>query len=337
MGQPHTLRRLNRRHVVQALMEAPTLTRPQLAGQLGLSKVTVASIVQELFLHGIVGLSAVPNQSIGRTPQAVHLSPTVGTALAVDLQSHIIQQQVFPLQGTPMSPSHCLISPQDIVSAAVRMIQDVHAAAPFGPLSSVVVSVPAPVDALGRVREPNALSAFDPAPLLAVAQQLQLDIVYENDANLVALALASIYPDATALAAVIERPTGIGMGLILNGQLYRGPQGRAGELGNAPWPGAHGVACIEQLPLAERLDATAYSLAGLSIGLDLEHLLLVFEEAEALAARLRPLLDPAVALTLPPASSGLPLQGAGLLARRRACTYFLESLSNLRNLEPHVA
>jgi predicted NBD/HSP70 family sugar kinase len=337
MGQPQTLRRLNRRHVVQALLDAPVLTRPQLAGQLGLSKVTIAAIVQELLEHQIVGLSALPGQSTGRTPQAVQLSPAVGTALAIDLQSHSIQQQALPLQGNPTPPTHHLISPQDVVPAAVRMIQEVHAAAPFGSLSSVVVSVPAPVDALGRVREPNALSAFDPAPLLAVAQQLQLDIVYENDANLVALALSSSYPDATTLAAVIERPTGIGMGLILNGQLYRGPQGRAGELGNAPWPGKHGVACIEQLPLAERLDATAYSLAGLAIGLDLEHLLLVFEEAEALAARLRPLLDPAVTLTLPPASSGLPLQGAGLLARRRACTYFLESLSNLRSLESHVA
>ncbi|WP_184028789.1 ROK family transcriptional regulator [Deinococcus budaensis] len=337
MGQPQTLRKLNRRHVLQALLDAPALTRPQLAEQLGLSKVTVAAIVQELLEHQVVGLSALPGQAIGRTPQAVQLSPTIGTALAIDLQAHSIQGQAFSLHGDRTSSFGQLIAPQDVVSAAERIIREVYTTAPFGPLSSVVVSVPAPVDPLGRIGEPNALSSFDPTPLHAAARELELDVVYENDANLVALALSCCYPDSTTLAAVIERPTGIGMGLILNGQLYRGPQGRAGELGNAPWPGQQGVTCIEQLPVAERLDATAYSLAGLAIGLDLEHLLLVFEEAEQLASRLRRLLDPGVKLTLPPSSSGLPLQGAGLLARRRASARLLDSLADLRNLEPHVA
>ncbi|WP_216319305.1 ROK family transcriptional regulator [Deinococcus aestuarii] len=333
MGQPQTLRRLNRQQVLRALLDTQGLTRPQLAGQLGLSKVTVNAVVRELLEGGLVQLWAQPAGGSGRVPQGVRLSPAVGTALGLDLQPHGLQGHAVPLAGGHEQAYRRASAPGGVVEAAAALLREVHARAPFGPLGTVVLGVPAPVDARGRVGEPNALESFDASPVLAAARELRLELRFENDANLVALALAA---HGSTLATVIERPSGLGVGLLLQGQLYRGPQGRAGELGQAPWPTAQGARCIERLPVAERTEAAAYALAGLSTALDLERLILIGDQAPTLAARLRELL-PGVALSLPQDAAGMPLRGAALLARQWGRQRLLEDALHGKEARSHVA
>lgn len=336
MGQPQTLRRLNRQQVLRALLGTRVLTRPQLAERLGLSKVTVNAIVRELLEGGLVQLWAQPVGGSGRIPQGVGLHPAVGTALGLDLQAHGLQGHAVPLVGGHEQACQRASSPGGVWEDAAALMREVHARAPFGPLGTVVLGVPAPVDARGRMGEPNALGTFDASPVLAAAQELGLEVHFENDANLVALALAAQYPPGSTLATVIERPSGLGVGLTLQGQLYRGPHGRAGELGQSPWPTAQGARCLERLPVAERTEAAAYALAGLATALDLERLILIGDQAPALAARLRELL-PGVPLSLPQDAVGTPLRGAALLARQRGQQRLLEDALHWKEARPHVA
>ncbi|WP_102124781.1 ROK family transcriptional regulator [Deinococcus planocerae] len=336
MGQPQTLRRLNRRQVLRALLDAQVLTRPQLAERLGLSKVTVNAVVRELLDKGLVQLWAQPAGGSGRIPQGVRLNPAMGTALGLDLQLQRLHGRAVALGGGLERPCRRASSPGRVVEDAAALLREVHGRAPFGPLSTVVLGVPAPVDAQGRVGEPNALGPFDAEPVLTAARDLGLEVRFENDANLAALALAAQYPDHATLATVIERPSGIGVGLMLQGQLYRGPQGRAGELGQAPWPSSGGARCIESLPLAERTEAAAYALAGLASALDLERLILIGERSGPLAARLRE-LHPGVALSLPQDAAGTPLRGAVLLARQWGRERLLDDALHGKKATPYVA
>ncbi|GMA16923.1 hypothetical protein E5F05_16000 [Deinococcus metallilatus] len=82
MGQPQTLRRLNRQQVLRALLGTQVRTRPQFAEQLGLSKVTVTAIVRELLECG-------PHTLADRLQQ---LQPGVALSLPQDASG-------TPLQG----------------------------------------------------------------------------------------------------------------------------------------------------------------------------------------------------------------------------------------------
>lgn len=124
---------------------------------------------------------------------------------------------------------------------------------PTGSLLGVGISFGGPVTADGRqVVRSMHVSAWDGASLPAeLARRFQLPTVMENDANAAALAEASFGAGRNASSMLyVQVSTGIGAGLVLNGDLYRG-RGGAGELGhvvvdaNGPACGCGNRGCLE--------------------------------------------------------------------------------------------
>ncbi len=106
-----------------------------------------------------------------------------------------------------------------------------------GPLRAVGVSVPGPTDReRGVVLNPPNLPGWKEVPIGRVlSEAFGVEVKLENDAN--AAALAEWHFGAGRGArdlAYLTMSTGIGAGLILNGRLYRGAFGAAGEVGHAP-------------------------------------------------------------------------------------------------------
>ena len=102
-------------------------------------------------------------------------------------------------------------------------------------LKGVGTALPCYIDySEGVVREGNYIMALTNAPIRDLLQdRLQLPVVIENDANAAAIAEhrmgAGVGQNHMIYAALA---TGIGGGLILNGALYRGMHGMAGEIGH---------------------------------------------------------------------------------------------------------
>lgn len=346
MGQPKELRRGNRRKVIQLLFDQHNwnegrLTRPQLAELTGLSKVTVNAIVQELQDAGLLELARQEGDrgALGRVPQGIQLKRECGTVLAGDVQRGRIAFRVSAMTGHETSEHSLPCSQQQLLQALQQYIREVSVSKPFGPLRQVVLALPAPVSADGQVGEPNAVRELDTRQLQNWAHTNEIALTFENDANLAAFAAAEMFPDDPYLAALIERRSGTGLGLILDDQLYRGMSGKAGELGRSPWPTLHGSEVLEQLPDDERLRATTYLLASLAQTLDLQLLVLGLPEsrAHALAAALTPLLPPSIRLNLVEDVDRLTLDGASRRAMQLARSQFIDEVSMRVGGEPHVA
>ncbi len=116
-----------------------------------------------------------------------------------------------------------------------EVIQQItHWARELAPVDGIGVGVPGMVDEQGVVRLPPNLPAFDEFPLReALEQATGLPVRVENDADLYALgewrygaALGSRF------ALVLTLGTGVGTGMIVNGRILRGFQGRGGEGGH---------------------------------------------------------------------------------------------------------
>jgi predicted NBD/HSP70 family sugar kinase len=109
-------------------------------------------------------------------------------------------------------------------------------------LLRVVIGVPAAVDPKTglaslspNLRLPADRSLADLMAAGLMAQNLRCPVVVENDVNLAALAEATVErPDCDDALAFISFGTGVGMGLVVNGALWRGAFGRAGEIGYLP-------------------------------------------------------------------------------------------------------
>ena len=159
---------------------------------------------------------------------------------------------------------------------------------------------------------------------------------FANDANLVALATTRQTPGWSHVAVLVERPSGTGMGLLLGGKLYQGRHGRAGEIGRSRWPTPSGAQPLEHLPSTERLDATAFMLAGLVHTLDLQHVVLGLPQGRAFALqeKLSGLLDLSITIQLLPDVDDAVLRGAALLAREQAQEHLLERVEDLEETTP---
>ncbi|MGE4649252.1 MAG: ROK family protein [Myxococcota bacterium] len=117
-------------------------------------------------------------------------------------------------------------------------------------LDAVGISVPGPADAAsGRVLGPANLPGWRDVPVGAeLRAALGCPVRMENDANAAALAEWRFGAAAGFQNAVyLTMSTGVGGGIVLNGALYRGHEGHAGELGHVPveWEGER-CACGQQ-------------------------------------------------------------------------------------------
>ncbi|WP_245297403.1 ROK family protein [Rhizobium oryziradicis] len=119
-----------------------------------------------------------------------------------------------------------------------------------GDLLRVVIGVPAAVDPKTglaslspNLRLPADRSLANVMTAGLSAQNISCPVVVENDVNLAALAESTIaLPQGDDTLAFISFGTGVGMGLVVNGALWRGAFGRAGEIGYLPFgatPHAH--------------------------------------------------------------------------------------------------
>ena len=169
-------------------------------------------------------------QASGDVVVGVDIGGTKTALLAWDLTTDaVLAQDVFP---TPTE-----IGPEAMVDRLVAAIDALLAGCgqERAHLRGIGVAVPGLVDAeAGVVLTAGNLVGWSRVPLCDLLEaQLHIPVVIEHDAN--AAALGERWRGAARNLenfAFVALGTGIGVGIVLNGQLYRGAHHAAGELGD---------------------------------------------------------------------------------------------------------
>ena len=137
---------------------------------------------------------------------------------------------------------------EDIVNAIVAAVEscEIEAAKRVARIEAVSVAVPGSVHAQNRaiVNAPNVPAIVDFGLAEALETKLQRPVLIENDAN--AAALGEMWQGAARGSHTIvclTLGTGVGSGIILNGELWRGVDGTAGEIGHTSVDPFGGVKC----------------------------------------------------------------------------------------------
>jgi predicted NBD/HSP70 family sugar kinase len=246
------LRELSRSLVLRELSDAGPQTQASLVRATGLSRATVASIIDELRSDGRVGIST-GGKSIGRgrPPALVHLATDTHMVVGVDFGHAHLAVAIADLSGTilaerrePMDVHHAAEESLDRAAALIaELIVEAAAQGITDRPVMVGVGVPGPIEVVhasgngapgGRVCAGTVLpswAGYDPAAELA--KRTGLPVLAENDANLGALG-EQRFGAARGVDNVVfvKVSSGIGTGLILGGRLYRGSRGAAGEIGH---------------------------------------------------------------------------------------------------------
>ncbi|WP_190128149.1 ROK family transcriptional regulator [Streptomyces mashuensis] len=238
-GSQSSLHRANLERVVRAVRMAGSLTQAEIARATGLSAATVSNIVRELKDTGTVDVT--PTSSGGRRARSVSLSGDAGTVVGVDfghthlrvaignLAHRVLAEEAEPLD-VDASAAQGLARAEHLVN---RLIEK--AGIDRGKIIGVGLGVPGPIDVESGVLGSTAIlpgwAGTNPRDDLAA--RLDVPVHVDNDANLGALGelVWGAGRGATDLA-YIKVASGVGAGLVINGRIYRGPGGTAGEIGH---------------------------------------------------------------------------------------------------------
>ncbi|GEB53503.1 transcriptional regulator [Streptomyces cacaoi] len=240
-GSQSSLHRANLERVVRAVRMAGSLTQAEIARTTGLSAATVSNIVRELKEAGTVEVT--PTSSGGRRARAVSLSADAGLVVGVDFgHSHLrvaignLAHKVLSEDAEPIDVDASSAEGLDRAEAMVRrLVGTASAGSGRAKVIGVGLGVPGPIDigtgVLGSTAILPGWAGTNPRDDLAA--RLGVPVYVDNDANLGALGeqVWGAGHGAEDLA-YIKVASGVGAGLVISGQVYRGPGGTAGEIGH---------------------------------------------------------------------------------------------------------
>lgn len=214
------------------------ISRAQIAELTGLTKGTVSTIVNDLMKDHLVYEIGPGRSSGGRRPVMLMFNKVAGYAVGVDLgvnylltvltdlQGNIVHEQITPYQD---------LTYEEILSLLKKDLRTVIDQAPsstYG-IIGIGIGIPGIVGNDGTILFAPNLGWKDVDLKGVIHNEFQVPVWIDNEANTGALGekLYGAGQEASNLVYV-SVGIGIGTGIVLNGELYKGISGFSGEIGH---------------------------------------------------------------------------------------------------------
>ncbi|MFF4049878.1 ROK family transcriptional regulator [Streptomyces chartreusis] len=263
-ASPSTARAINDRLALRLLQQQGSLTAGQLKQLTGLSRPTVADLVERLTDAGLIAVvGKAGEQRRGPNAKLYGIVADRAHLAALDVRTEGVSLIVSDLVGTVLAEASAPIGGDagtgPAVEQAVALVERVVKEAGADRLHTVGIGAPGLIDpASGELRDSTGLPEWHRSLVAALQERLpEARVIVENETNLAALA-----EQRDGVAA--DRDTfvllwlghGTGAAVVLDGALRRGASGGTGEIGFLPVPGTTG------LPSAVDCEGGFHSLAG---------------------------------------------------------------------------
>ncbi|MET4925490.1 ROK family protein [Streptomyces sp. PSRA5] len=228
--------------VIETVRLSGTITRGEIAHRTGLTQQSVSRIARSLLDRGILIEDAQLRATSGKPRTPVRLRGAAAHALGIHIDPELLTAVVIDLDGAIVCTRTRSVSadtdPAEFVERVAALGRETLAEAggavrPEGFLG-IGVAVPGPVDiASGTVLGPPLMSAWGDLPLLYLLKDhFPCPVIMEKDSTAAAAGERWIGRDRRARDfAYLYLGTGVGTGLYLNGDIYRGVSSNAGEFG----------------------------------------------------------------------------------------------------------
>ncbi|MFB8414990.1 ROK family protein [Streptomyces albidoflavus] len=236
-------------------------TRGALQQATGLSRATVGHRLDRLFRAGWLreGPADPGGSPLGGRPSVrLEFDDRHGLVLAADLETRHARAAVLTLGGELLAehtgPLDIAAGPGPVLDTLGRWFAAllVQARSPADAVCGIGLAVPGPVDhATGRVVQPPIMPGWDGAPLpdlLGEAFRRHCGappppVLVDNDANLMAYGEQRHAHRDCAAFALVKVSTGIGAGVVVDGGIFRGVDGGAGDIGHIRVPAGQDARC----------------------------------------------------------------------------------------------
>lgn len=237
-GNQQLVKQINKTLVLEKVMNEAPISRAYIAKQLGLNKGTVSSLVSELIDEHLVFETGPGESSGGRRPVMLTFNKDAGYAIGVDLGVNYILSILTDLKGNVVREIYQHITNTEyehVFSIIKKSINDLIESAPDSPygIIGIGIGVPGIVNNQGEILIAPNLHWENVQLKEQIEKTFNLPVVIENEAN------AGAYGEKLFGAGkdfknmiYVSAGIGIGVGIIIDGELYTGNNGYSGEMGH---------------------------------------------------------------------------------------------------------
>ncbi len=292
------LRRRNRAMVIAAVRRGGQPSRTEIAATTALSHSTISAISSDLIGEGVLaeakGGDSAPTRR-GRPQVAIVLNPQAAFVVAAVLSLNFLSAALIDYAGNIVAERSIKLptlttARDELIARTVGIIAELaNDPTLSAPVMRIVLAIQGITDAASRALLWSPITHEVDVPFAALIEKATgIPTQVENDCNMIALALRSHDPERyhkDFIAILLSH--GIGMGMVLRGELFTGTQSSGGEFGHmvhqpdgalcrcgrrgcveayagnyAIWRSAQGLA--EDAPVADVSDADIAALADIA-------------------------------------------------------------------------
>ncbi len=241
------IRAINRFNILNTIRIAKLISRIDIARSTGLSQASVTGITSDLIGDGIILEKKSGESNVGRRPILLSLNPDGATVVGVKISIHQISVVLIDFQATVLYTHIVALerkthSPEEISEI---IAQAVHACLrkkklKKSQISGIGIGIPGLVDSpSGSVKYMPNYQWRNANLRELVRRRLDLPTYIENDANALAIA-EQWFGEGRGIDnfLLVSLEHGVGMGIVINGQLYRGQSGISSEFGHTTLDGS---------------------------------------------------------------------------------------------------
>lgn len=235
----------------ELLRDGAPRTRAQLADASGMARSTIASRIDVLLRLGLVAPYGDGVSTGGRPPSLLALNPRARVVAGVDLGASHGRLCLADLAGEILAERRTVLDiaegPGPVLGWAEAQIGELldECDRPAAELAAIGMGLPGPVEhSTGQAVNPPIMPGWDRYDVPGHVQRAYaVPVLIDNDVNIMALGERHAHLRDVADLIFVKVSTGIGAGLISGGELQRGAQGAAGDLGHVRVARANGIVC----------------------------------------------------------------------------------------------
>jgi len=237
--------------LLSLIRDGAAVTRADLARHTGLARSTVAQRVEALLASDLILEAGGSESTGGRPPTVLAFNHQAGVVLVADLGATHARVAISDLAGTPLAEHagdlDIGLGPDEVLTWLSARFDELlkESAKTAVDVRGIGIGIPGPVEfATGRPVNPPIMPGWDGFDIPGwFASDYSAPVLVDNDVNIMARGEHWVHWRDTAHLLLVKVGTGIGCGIVAEGQIHRGARGAAGDIGHIRATASEDVVC----------------------------------------------------------------------------------------------
>jgi predicted NBD/HSP70 family sugar kinase len=266
--------------IFKLIQEHPSISRVELAREARLSTAAITAIVSALWDRNLLVEGDTPSGRVGRRRIGLRLRSELGYVVGVDLGTYNLRIAVTDLSGVPLTkrtvPTQMWLGRAAVLERCFSLVRELIAEAgiAIGSVRGIGFAFSGVIDiGAGKILSyprPGLMESWRNVPLQAIVEEeFNVPCVLEDSVRAIALmerahGAGALYKDFV----YVDVSIGVGASIFINGNLYRGCNGSAGEFGHITIDEDGPLCCCGSHGCLEALASTARVIENVKIALE---------------------------------------------------------------------